>query len=245
MQKIKNDEGLECSKSTIHDRLHKCGFNTTHYVRKPLLTQKHLDDRKKWAIMYDCKNFDNIIWSDETIICNDNNSNTIIWVHKDDPIEIKRTVKMPLKVSIWGCMLKHNHLIIKVYDGTINGTRYIDILTENLLPLIKQNSTRTLMFQQDNATCHVCKISKTFFNNNNIQLMFWPANSPDLNPIENVWNLIKNKLKYVYFNTKSDMINGIQTVIKELDKNITNNLISTMQNRINALFKNNFDSIDY
>jgi hypothetical protein len=57
--------------------------------------------------------------------------------------------------------------------------------------------------------------------------------------------LIKNKIKYIHYNNKEDMINGIQKAINELDTKITDKLINTMQNRINALFKNNYDSIDY
>jgi transposase len=61
---------------------------------------------------------------------------------------------------------------------------YYDVLKDPLLPFMEIN--RTTKFLQDGAPCHKAK---------KVMVINWPGNSPDLNPIENAWNYIKDKLK--------------------------------------------------
>jgi transposase len=165
-----------------------------------------------------------------------------IWFSKDNPI-IKYKFKHSLKINVWGCILK-DKLIVHIYDGILNGIKYVNILDEHIIPLIK-NTKKQLLFQQDNAPFHVSTIVRNFFIKNKVEVMFWPANSPDLNPIENVWHLIKHKIGKIKINTKAELIKILKKIVKEFDIQIINNLIKTMDNRINSLFDNNFGSINY
>ena len=244
---LNNDHKIKYSRTQIYTKMKELGFVNKSPIIKPLLTDKHLNDREYWAIFYSGYNWNTVIWSDETTISIQPNKYSKIWIHKDSDI-IKRKVKYPLKINIWGCMIKDHKLIIHIYDNTMNGKKYIDILKSSLLPLItkcKKKIKNKLIFQQDNAPAHTSIDALKFFSNNKIEVMFWPANSPDLNPIENVWNLLKNKIGKVYINTKEDLINIINKEIKQFDANIIVKLIDSMDNRIDELFSNNFDSINY
>ena len=71
------------------------------------------------------------------------------------------------------------------------------MLREHVLPWIQQQEALKgvkLIFQQDNAPPHKALITRQFFLDNEIEVMEWPATSPDLNIIENLWAYLKNKI---------------------------------------------------
>ena len=80
-------------------------------------------------------------------------------------------------------------------EGMMNLDKFKDVLVNYLLPVIFNSDSRAgRVFQQNLAPCHISKKMQTFFAQTGIILLEWPGNSPDLNPIENLWAIIKRKL---------------------------------------------------
>ena len=85
---------------------------------------------------------------------------------------------------------------------------YQDLLDTHLLPLGEAIGGQFWIFHQDNATIHVANSTWEWFLQNGVQVMDWPANSPDLNPMENLWAILccsvyADGKQYTYHRTES------------------------------------------
>ena len=105
-----------------------------------------------WACLYRNFNFDDVIWSDETMIVINDCKNKI-WVKKGQE-KIVRKVKFPLKIMIWGFIYKNSRLFVHICEKTMKGEYYVETLKQMLIPFIKDKNNIT--FQQYCATSHSC-----------------------------------------------------------------------------------------
>ena len=84
----------------------------------------------------------------------------------------------------------HKTEIVRV-NGNLNARRYqTDIITRMLLPHLRAN--RGMMVAQDSTPCHAARITQQMLHTNNVHILPWPTCSPDHNPIEHIWDLLKS-----------------------------------------------------
>ncbi len=126
----------------------------------------------------------------------------------------------------------------------MNANFYIDILQRH-----KREINRMLgnnwRFQQDNDPKHTSRVCQTFLNENFPEVMDWPSNSPDLNPIENIWAIVKRNVE---MRMPKDLPELEQYMIEEWDRipnNIIINFISSMRRRCEMIIENNGERINY
>ena len=100
----------------------------------------------------------------------------------------------------------------------MDGPRFIEILRTTLLPFISEKYPGGHRLMQDNDPKHRCRIAQSFYTENNINWWKTPAESPDLNPIENMWHELKEYMRSeVKPRTKEKLIQGIQQFWKTVD----------------------------
>ena len=95
---------------------------------------------------------------------------------------------------VWGAIGLMEKLDLIVVKGTINSLKYQDILSA-ALQSIQRLCPRGFVFQQDCASCHTSRSTRKYFEENKWNVSVCPANSPDLNPMENVWRIMKNHVE--------------------------------------------------
>ncbi len=92
------------------------------------------------------------------------------------------------------------HLLVLVHcvflKTNVTAPVYQYILEHFMLPSANQLFKDTdLIFQQDLAPAHTAKSTKSWLNDHSVGVLDWPANSPDLNPIDNLWSIVKRKMR--------------------------------------------------
>ncbi len=131
----------------------------------------------------------------------------------------------------------------------MNTTSYINLLeTFALEEIIKCGfKLDEITFMQDNASCHVSKTSIEWFNSNNIKLLDWPPQSPDMNPIENLWEILdrhsRERQNEIY--DEDSLWNILNEESKKIDKQVIIKLYQSIPRIINALKISKFDETKY
>lgn len=152
---------------------------------------------------------------------------------------VKRTVKHPTKVMIWSVISGKGTGRLYVVEGTMKQDQYKKVLQERLIPQLQEwfPNGEPFVFMQDGAPCHTARSVKTFLQLNNIPLLSWPGNSPDMNPIENVWELVKREVAKEAITTKTRLIEKIIHVWNHHPRmqETVQECINSMPRRIKAL----------
>jgi transposase len=229
--------------------LKKAGMKAVVKSKHPLLSAKHrkacLDfayAHKDWTL----EDWKLVIWSDETKI-NRLGSDGRKWAWKKSGEGLSdRLVQGTVKfgggsVMVWGCMTWEGVGYAAKIDGRMDGDLYLQILKDEL-----QNSLEfyglnpsDVIFQQDNDPKHTCKKVKEWLDGQEFRTMVWPAQSPDLNPIEHLWGYLKRRLAEYEHPPKGmeELWRRIEEEWNKIPAEVCQGLIESMPRRIEAVLK--------
>ena len=187
-----------------------------------------------------------IIWSDETKI-NRIGSDGKQWVWKQVgqgliDREVQGTVKFGGgNIMVWGCMGWEGVGRLAEVEGKMNADQYVSILEDNLLPSMEESgfSAEDVIFQQDNDPKHTSRKATKWFEDNNINVLDWAPQSPDINPIEHLWQHIKRQLGEYSTMPKGvwEIWERVAEVWNEIPPEVCQNLIESMPRRLEAVIK--------
>lgn len=238
---------VKVSKRTVQRSLYREGYNRRVVKKKVRIREVNRKKRVKWAkekIRWSVeRHWKKVIFSDESQVVIGSNNRVYIWRRKDEA-ESRDCVCPPaqrkLSVMIWGCITYFGVGTITTVKGMINRHKYIEILENNLWPVIARHfPEQDCLFQDDNAPIHRAQDVKDYKEENQINGLEWPAQSPDLNVIENVWLKVKLRLqqRVEVINTVDELSAAIRNVWENLSVEYIQGLYLSIPKRLKKVVR--------
>lgn len=139
---------------------------------------------------------------------------------------------------VWSCFSYYGLGPIVPVVGTMRQTNYLSTLRDYLLPQVAEwYGSSSCVFQHDNAPCHKARSIREFLGQQNFQVIDWPPYSPDLNPIENLWSLLKSRVHREATTSKIQLSRRIEQIWRSDPslRSACKSLIESMPRRVQAV----------
>ena len=189
------EKGLHVIINTIRRWLAEAKVQYRPTRQKPLLSEVHMEKRLAWATENIDRDWSNVLFSDK--------ASSWAWVL------IKRawsaagerflqwTIKHPITIHVWRCFSLRGFGCLEIFTDNLNAQKMLQIYKHGLLRFAEKMfraNNKDWILQEDNDPKHLSHLCTSWKAKNGITTFDWPSQSPDENPIENVWNVVKRKL---------------------------------------------------
>lgn len=238
------------SRSTVGRFLKKNRLIKLNLLKKPLISAVNKLKRVEFARQFQersgyLKYY--TIWSDETTVKKCPSNLEIQYrvhasVSREDLPRVARVQAGGFSVMFWGCFSYFGLGPLVALEGMQNQHTYIDLLKDYLideLQAAREQYGVNLVFMQDNAPCHKSRLVTRFLAEQRVRTLDWPPQSPDLNPIENLWSVIKRRrqAKYGLPTSREELIQQVFDIWENIDDTVLNNLLKSIDKRLSEVIR--------
>jgi hypothetical protein len=243
------------SEHAITTALRSLGYKRIIRPRRIYLTDRHKANRlsfafEQLALRPRPEDWERILFSDETWATNSNQWKKWLTMHEaEDPETWALIRQKPHGWMFWGSFAggtKGPSFFWEKEYGGINAEKY----QRHIIPLVYyfQQDFGDMVFQQDNAAAHAARSTKALLGALGIDVLRWPARSPDLSPIENVWSWMKNWIEENYdveALSIPQLREAVQRAWDAMPTDFLRRLAHTMPDRLRQVIENEGDRIRY
>ena len=229
--KLQNKFGLKIDRSTVSRFLVERGFKWKG--PQVVFRNNEVDQKSRLEFCKENKEreWENVVFTDEASVYFVSPGKQR-WVSPGEAYERTKT-KYSKKLHVWGAFSSKGVIELQTFENNMDSQKYIEILEKSKDQLNELHLNRYILLC-DNDSKHRSGISLDYYIQNDIRLLEWPAYSPDLNPIENIWANIKNKLGARVYNNKDTLEADIKYYWNVYAKDYSEIVVHSMKKRIDA-----------
>ena len=251
-RQLYNAQSLRVSKQTVRNRLHAAGLRGRKpYVGIPL-TARHRQLRLQWARNHRRwiqRRWNRVVFSDESRFnVQFSDGRLRVWRRKGERYDMQNVMERDRygggSVTVWGGIMHGVKTDLVTVIGTLTAVDYCNqIVVPHIAPFVRRHNAT---LQQDNARPHTARHTQGVFLTHGIQKLEWPARSPDLSPIEHMWDILGRRVR-----SRNDVHNvrTLERALHEEWQNIpiadVNKLIASMRKRCTAVIRANGGHTQY
>ena len=155
-----------------------------------MIREQNKAKRLDWARRNLGSSFEDVIWTDETSVQLESHRRFHCYKKGKKP-RYKPCPKHPIKVHVWAGISWRGATGICIFEGIMDAPMYTNILDQYLIPFIRDVYPSSHKLMQDNDPKHASRHAKEFFAEKSVNWWQTPPESPDANPIENLWHELK------------------------------------------------------
>ncbi len=245
--RLSNKHKVICKYKTLFER--QCrgvnGVTTLRHLQEKgyqATSEPETTSEASYGLWRKLTQWSKVLFSDESKFCiSFGNQGPRVWRKSGEaqnPCCLKSSVKFPQSVMIWAAMSSAGVGPLCFLKSTVNAAIYQEIVEHFMLPSAdKLYRDADFIFQQNLAPTHTAKGTKSWFNDHGVTVLDWPANSPDLNPIENLWGIVKRKMRDTRHNNADELKAAIKATWASIPPQQCHKLITSMPRRTEAVIK--------
>lgn len=241
----------DISTRTVRRRITESGeFNSYWAARKPFISEMNRQKRLEWCQArkdWSLDEWRTVMWTDESPFVLRYHGSRRVWRLHNERFSCRCTVasvKHDTKINVWGAFCAKGVGMLHHIKGIMDQHIYLDILENVMVPSADMlfgghTILENWIFQQDNDPKHTANSVKDWLGVEGIPVLPWPAQSPDLNPIENLWSILDRQCSKRTCNSAAELFQTLQACWNQISVDTLDQLVCSMPARCAAIIAAN------
>lgn len=245
-RRLQAARGVIVSERTVRRRMAERDLRAQRPARGPELERHHRIARLRFArehVNWTNEQWSKVLFTDESrVALRAPDGRERVYRRRGErflPITTRQTVSYQGgSVMVWGGICSDARTELVIVNHRLTATRYIeDILENHVVPFVDFIGREDFLLMHDNARAHVARSVVSYLDAVGIRRLQWPARSPDMNPIEHVWDMLKRRVRTLPNppETLNDLKNALVTVWEEIPQVEIKNILQSMPDRMQAV----------